>query len=141
MPFEFPPPAGMVPPVTFPVTSSTELPDIWIPWAMLVPPPVTFPTTVNVPLVRVMTGVPALLQIKLAVTDRVLETVHPPPTVPPVATAVSEAHTKSTLITMPVFPFSTNTSETPRLAHVSQEPDPFAVLFHWLTESIFTVEF
>jgi hypothetical protein len=65
----------------------------------------------------------------------------PPPAVPPVAIVVSLPQVTLTFIAMAVLPFATNISEAPRLAHVNHDPEPFAALFHWLTESMFTDEF
>jgi len=67
--------------------------------------------------------------------------INPPPAVPPVASVVSVAHNTLTLIVIDVFPFATSTSDAPSEAHVSHEPEPFAALFHWLTESILTLLF
>jgi hypothetical protein len=67
--------------------------------------------------------------------------INPPPAVPPVAAVVSFAQVTLTLIVMDVLPFATRISAAPNDAHVSHDPEPFAALFHWLTESMLTDEF
>jgi hypothetical protein len=69
------------------------------------------------------------------------DSVKPPPAVPPVAAVVSVAQVTLTLIVIAVFPLATRMSDAPSDAHVSHDPEPFAALFHWLTESMFTLEF
>lgn len=77
----------------------------------------------------------------LAVTVIPSGKMNSPPSVPPVATVVIVAHVKETLQLIDVLPFATRMSDAPRLAHVNHDPEPFAALFHWLTESILTDEF
>jgi len=79
--------------------------------------------------------------ITFAVTVTLALSVKPPPAVPPVAAFVMVAHVNETLIAMAVLPLATRMSDAPSEAHVSHDPDPFAALFHWLTELIFTLEF
>tara|TARA_R110000868_G_scaffold235833_1_gene489741 strand:- start:734 stop:994 length:261 start_codon:yes stop_codon:yes gene_type:complete len=79
--------------------------------------------------------------VNAAVTVTPAASKNPPPAVPPVAVVVIVAQVKLTLIVIDVLPLQTRTSDAPRLAHVNHEPEPFAALFHWLTESILTDEF
>jgi hypothetical protein len=65
----------------------------------------------------------------------------PPPALPPVAAVVIVAQVNETLIVIEDLLFATRMSDASSEAHVSQEPEPFAALFHWFTESIFTLEF
>jgi hypothetical protein len=92
---------------------------------------------------------PALLRVTQFVVPATIAAVivtpgvaiNPPPAVPPVAAVVIVAQVNDTLIVIDVFPLATSTSPAASEAHVSQLPLPFAASFHWLTESMLTVEF
>jgi hypothetical protein len=80
-------------------------------------------------------------EVMFAVTVIPAASKKPPLAVPPVARFVIVAHVTLTLIAIDVLPLATRTSPASREAHVNHDPEPFAALFHWLTESIFTDEF
>jgi hypothetical protein len=128
-----------LPPVTFPVTVSKDAELCCIPCPDD-DPPVTFPVRLNVPVPDVVIGV-TVFAVTFATMAFPASHVNVPFAVPPVAMLVIVVHVTGTLIDIPVLPFATSTSDAPRLAHVSQEPEPLAAEFHWLTESILTLLF
>jgi hypothetical protein len=69
------------------------------------------------------------------------ETTNVPPSVPPVAAVVILEHVKPTFMLILVLPFATRMSDGSSEAHVNHDPEPFAALFHWFTESMLTDEF
>jgi hypothetical protein len=107
------------------------------------PPEVMFPLIVTVPDVWLHTKhAETVLLIIAALIVLPPVTTNPPPAVPPFAAVVNvTCGVISTFTAIAVFPFATSTSDAPRLAHVSQEPEPLAALFHWLTESMLTLLF
>jgi hypothetical protein len=90
---------------------------------------VTFPITLDDDDDDFVTIV-ALPDDNVAITVTPLFSTKLPPAVPPVAKFVTAAQVKFTFIAINVFPFATSTSDAPRLAHVSHEPEPLAALFH-----------